>query len=212
MRTIFAGVFVCTGICLPVILFGDWLKHSSPAQALAFGVGDALFCVALCIVALFLFNTTFEKSTEFQTTEQYAKELEENGLLVPTDFRAIKSFEMPEFEDEGPHYFLELEDRSVLYLNGQYLYDYAPFVPPDFGPDTDLSSIFPCTDFTVRRHRDEGFVVDILCRGEALEPDRIGSPDDDGYLSLGEKWPGDGEILAQQTFNELKAHFEEKGN
>ena len=41
-------------------------------------------------------------------------------------FTASRAFAVEEFEDEGSHYFVDLTDNRVLFLSGQYLYDYEP--------------------------------------------------------------------------------------
>jgi len=55
-------------------------------------------------------------------------------------------------------------------LSGQYLYDYVG------DPGLGVSRRLPCSDFTVRRHRTEGYAVDIECRGRVLEPEMIAPP------------------------------------
>jgi len=100
-------------------------------------------------------------------------------------------------EDEGLHYYLELDDGRVLFLSGQYLYDYEP--------DAELARPrkFPCTEFTVRRHKDEGWVADIVCGGTVLEPDVVLHP------FRVKAWrtnavPGDGQVLSDARYGELK--------
>ena len=44
--------------------------------------------------------------------------LESQGLLLRQRFRANRAFGVDELEDEGSHYVIELEDRSVLFLSG----------------------------------------------------------------------------------------------
>ena len=51
--------------------------------------------------------------------------LESQGLLLRQRFRANRAFGVDELEDEGSHYVIELEDRSVLFLSGQYLYEFS---------------------------------------------------------------------------------------
>ena len=93
---------------------------------------------------------------------------EQSGLLIHESFRALRAFQVEEYEDEGSHYFLELEDHSVLFLSGQFLYEYEV--------SDKRSRRFPCTEFTVRRHKDKGFIVDVVCSGEVLEPEVIAQP------------------------------------
>ena len=93
---------------------------------------------------------------------------EKLGLLAGEQFSARRVFEVEEFEDEGRHFFLELEDGRVLFLCGQYLYDYG-----EISDDAELNqpASFPCTKFEVRRHKNEGWVHSIICLGTYLKPD-----------------------------------------
>jgi hypothetical protein len=105
--------------------------------------------------------------------------------------RATRAFGVEEFEDEGLHYFLELADGRVLFVSGQYLYDYEP---SSDDPETTQARSFPCTEFTVQRHKKEGYVVEILRGGTVLEPEVMAPP-------FGEKaWrpnrvPEDGQVI-----------------
>ena len=100
--------------------------------------------------------------------EEHIRELEGLGLVESSAFHATRAFAVGEYEDEGLHYFIELADGAVLFLSGQYLYDFAPITD-----DAELNQArsFPCSEFTVRRHRKEGYVVDIICGGTVLEPE-----------------------------------------
>ena len=51
------------------------------------------------------------------------------GDVLMQDFKARRAFLVAEYADEGPHYFLELEDGRILYLTGQGLYNYEPLPP-----------------------------------------------------------------------------------
>ena len=197
MRVFLAGGFVVAGLLLPVNLFGSWLEHASPAEVALFGIGNALFCIVLCPAALFLFNTPFGRPTKSQTTEEYLQELEEQGLLVLTECQALRALQVEEYEDEGLHYFVEFADGSILYLNGQELYDYEPI---EDDPELNQPRRFPCTAFTLRTHREEKFIVDIECRGSVIEPEYIAPYPKDFW-----KWePIDGEIITDRTYDEIK--------
>jgi hypothetical protein len=127
---------------------------------------------------------------------EFADELEAQNLLASTSYQVDRAFRVAGHEDEGPHYFLELEDNAgVLHLCGSYLYDYEPI-------DGALRQ-FPCTRFTVRRHAEIGYVVDIVCGGIIIEPEVEAPP-----FTLEEleehKVPGDGEILHKVNFDQLR--------
>jgi hypothetical protein len=124
-----------------------------------------------------------------------ADALEAQGLLVCSSFRADRAFRVDEFNEEGPHYFLELEGGGILHLCGQYLYAYEPF--------DGSRRHFPCTEFTVRRHAEVGYVVDLICGGIIIEPEVEAPP----YCAQDFKQrrvPADGAILSNLDFDELR--------
>lgn len=126
----------------------------------------------------------------------YADELEARDLLHCTSFRADRAFRVAELTDEGPHYFLELEEGGgILHLCGPYLYDYEP----------SKSSVryFPCTRFTVRRHAELGYVVDILCDGIIIEPE-VDAPPFTAEEFQAHRVPEDGAVLRGISFDQLR--------
>jgi hypothetical protein len=198
MRVILAGLFVFAGLTLAITLLSGVIDHVSP---ILFGSSMGILVVVLTIFALVLFNGPFTKIGNYANQEAHIQDLEEEGLLVSTDFHAVRVFEVEEFEDEGPHYFLELVNGNVLYLNGQYLYDYVPLGNEE---DEDIPlKVFPCTEFAVKRHRREGFVVEMICRGHLLEPENM-EPTFPREAYRRHKAPKDGDIIADKSFDELK--------
>ncbi len=126
-------------------------------------------------------------------------DLEAQGLLVRQPFQAVRAFAVDEFEDEGPQYFIELVDGRVLYLNGQYLYDYEKITDD---PQVSQPRLFPCTEFEILRHKVAGYVVHIQCAGTVLEPEFTAAPfagDDSPY-----NVPEDGEIITDRSYEALK--------
>jgi hypothetical protein len=125
----------------------------------------------------------------------FADELQAQNLLQSTSFRADRAFRVDESADEGPHYLLELEDGGgILHLSGTYLYDYEPL---DGHPRH-----FPCTQFTVRRHAQLGYVVDLICDGLIIEPEVEAPPYSKmDFKSL--RVPRDGDILRDMDFDRL---------
>ncbi len=169
IRLIAAGVFVFAALLAAVVLF-DALGIVESLPAPVAGLLLAILMIFFCFVALLLFS----KREKFQASfEENVRQLEEAGLLVEEDFRALRAFQVEEFEDEGSRYYLELADGRVLRLHGQFLYDYEPL--PDES-ELNWPRRFPCSEFTLRRHRDAGYVVDLICRGEVLEPELEAPP------------------------------------
>lgn len=109
-------------------------------------------------------------------------ELLSEGIAESQEFSALRAFEVEEFEDEGRHFFVELEDKRVLYLCGQYLYD--------------TNEQFPSSDFSVIRNKTEGWVYEVLSKGQPLNVDcvckhyskkfidRYGIPEDGTILGM----------------------------
>jgi hypothetical protein len=126
MRLIGAGLFVCADMLLLVVLLGN-----QKAPSWLVGSGIAIVMLSLMVVALWLFNPKWSDPFGRRTAEEHRRALEELGLLESTTFRATRAFGVEEVEDEGLHFFLELTDGRVLFLSGQYLYDYEP--NPDTG-------------------------------------------------------------------------------
>jgi len=129
------------------------------------------------------------------------RKLEEDGLLIHQTLRARRAFQVDEFEDEGSSYFIELEDMSVVFLTGQYLYQYEPR-PESRNSPARLRS-FPSTEFTIRRHKENGFAVDISCQGEVIEPEVL-APSFDEEDFRRDLMPEDGAILREKTYDQIK--------
>lgn len=195
LRVVMAGLFVFGGMLLAVAALSQ-LGWNNPPTWLLVPVMIVLFFILIGI-ALWLFSGEALGKSAVDTVRDW----EAQGLLVSTEFRARRAFQVEEFEDEGSHYFLELEDGGVLYLNGQYLYDYEAI--EDDEPGFNHPRRFPCTEFTRRAHRDRGFTVDLLCRGGVLEPEAVQPP-----LTT-EEWRRfhltDGDIIRDRAYEELLA-------
>ena len=203
MRLILAALFVVLGVMIVVGATSSVVlnEHDSRLVSTVKGLGYGILLLALCIIALYLFNRPEDRFSEFRSAEAVLQELERRDLLVSANFRAARAFEVQEFDDEGLHYFIELEDDSVLHLSGQYLYHYAPI---DDDPEVNQPRLFPCTDFTVRRHREDGYVVDIVCRGRVLVPEVTAQAFTSRDFRKG-RVPEDGEILRGRSYEVIKA-------
>ena len=200
MRALLAGLFVYVGLLCVVLVFAKSGIFVSAARPWMLGIGAVLVLFLLMGIALVLFNKPHTNALGLKSPQTYLLDLEKQGLLADSAFRARRAFEVEETEDEGLHYFLELDDGRVLYLNGQYLYDYAPITDD---PELNQARQFPCTEFTVRRHKTTGYVVDVQCEGTVLEPETL-TP-----RFTREDWkkhrvPEDGEILNVE-YDSLKA-------
>lgn len=194
MKVILAGLFVFIGITILVGLLGPVMEHGNlflvvPILVVAF--------FALILAAGYIFNSDFRKRMPSVDAEKQYDEWMQQGLITTTKFTAIRAFEVEEVEDEGRQFFLELNDGSVLFLAGQYLYDLVePLSEEGEAPK------FPCTEFTIERHKN-GFAIDVHCEGilleyESLEPTFWEAP----YWK--DDYPEDGLIITDRTFDQLK--------
>lgn len=202
VRVILAGLFVVIGVSVVAGLLLHFLPPSGQTGTII-GIISGLAFLALCIVAFILFDS-FKASDVF--SNENLDKLEEKGLLVSTEYQATRAFQVEEFEDEGSHYFVELADESVLYLNGQYLYDYES-VEDD--PEFNQPRLFPCTHFTIRRHKIEGYVAEIQCQGAVIEPEIIAKSFTRAEYHQGIV-PEDGDILSE-NYEMLKARMSARG-
>jgi|DewCreStandDraft_4_1066084.scaffolds.fasta_scaffold233273_1 hypothetical protein len=130
-------------------------------------------------------------------------ELEQAGLINATLYCATRAFGVEDYNDEGPHYFIELKNGAVMYLVGQYLYDYEPI---DADPKISQPRKFPCTEFTIIRHKERGDNLDLKCGGRALEPEHIFRIQEPFYTlrRLLGFVPKDGDIIIGQSYDTLK--------
>ncbi|BCL94912.1 hypothetical protein ACNRBS_09455 [Ralstonia pseudosolanacearum] len=194
MRVLFAAVFVW-GSWLGIIGILDapcrdqrWPWWIRPLQALV--------TLGLLLVAVYVFN---RPSLRRKPLAERLAELDAKGLLVRQRFQATRAFAVEAFEDEGPQYYIELSDGRVLYLNGQYLYDYEPITDD---PEFNAARSFPCTEFEVLRHKDAGHVLHIHCAGTVLEPEIMAPPFRTDDVRRG--MPEDGEIIADGAYERIK--------
>lgn len=194
LRLLAVGLFIFLGLLASVALLSPWFDHRRPSPLLILPL-IAIFIV-LVVSAIAIFGPRLKASDA--TRDEIVEQLEAAGLLISENFTARRAFQVEEFEDEGSHYFIELTDGRVLYLNGQYLYDYEV----GWNDESDQRR-FPCSNFIVRRHRDERYVADIICRGHILQPELNAPPFSSEDHDRGNV-PEDGEIL-RIPYEQIKA-------
>ena len=194
MRALLAGLFVFGGLLLGVAAVGAWLPRVTSGPLL--GLLMAGWLCVLIILALYIFNRPGVQPLRGDS-DAWLHDLEAKGQIVTEEYAASRAFAVEEFEDEGSHYFVELKDGSVLRLSGQYLYDYEPITDD---PDLNQARRFPCTRFTVRRHRGTGDGIELICAGEVFEPECTApafGPD------AWEQTRADGTVITDRTYDDL---------
>jgi len=71
---------------------------------------------------------------------------------------ATDAVKVEEFEDEGTEYFVDVGDSTILFLQGQVLYD--------------LDDVFPNRAFDIVRTPTSQVVLEVRCTGESFHPSR----------------------------------------
>jgi hypothetical protein len=197
MRVILAALFVFVCLVTIGIFIASFKNQPPPWWAI---LASVLMMLISLPAALVLFNNkTHRPRFRRRSLEEIVVELEASGSLERRSFQAKRSFAVEEYEDEGLHYFIELADGHVLYLEGQYLYDYTAI---DDDPDINRPRSFPCTEFEILRHKDEGYVLDIVCGGSVLEPELTTAAFTREEVRRG--LPEDGQVIADRSYDSLK--------
>jgi hypothetical protein len=114
----------------------------------------------------FWFATDPDPRETWKSTEELIAELEAKNLVRREVYHARRAFQVEETEDEGSNYFVELADGRVLFISGQILYEYEL-------DESGEPRRFPCTEFELVLKSDTGDMIDLLCRGRALEPEVV---------------------------------------
>jgi hypothetical protein len=193
-----AGLFVFFGLAVSVFFISRFFPDALPAWIVVplLLIGFFVFI----FFAMVLFHGKGLRRISAEKRAARVRKLEEDGLLALQTFRARRAFQVDEFEDEGSHYFIELADGAVLFLTGQYLYDYEPLRNRT---STSRLRSFPSTEFTIRRHKENGYVVDVQCHGEVIEPEVL-APWFDEEDFRKQLMPEDGAIFRDKTYDVIK--------
>jgi hypothetical protein len=114
------------------------------------------------------------------------------GTAVCSTFDVVDALRVEELEDEGSAYYLKLADGRVLFLQGQYLYEYEANDEDEDG--NPVRARFPADRFTVERTAGSGLVLGITNFGRVIPVSGVLPP-----FTLDERRndtvPNDGDIL-----------------
>ncbi|MEQ1893977.1 MAG: hypothetical protein ABL998_15660 [Planctomycetota bacterium] len=113
------------------------------------------------------------------------------GHAVCTTFEITDALRVEEFEDEGSQYYLALTDGRVLFVSGQWLYEYEDGEDEDGKP---TPARFPCRRFTLERAAKSGLFLDLIPQGPAFPPSDTLPPFKDADHTAGTV-PDDGDVL-----------------
>jgi hypothetical protein len=198
MRLLIAASSFLIGLFVITRTFIAFLPANAPGwlTGIVILVG---FCLSLFLTNK-LVNVRGTKFWSFSRAPEPREQSDQEGLLISTRYRATRAFQVRELTDEGSHYFIELHDGSVLYMGGRYL---SAFEPNKLLKLIERPRKFPCTEFIVRRDRDDGCVVDIQCQGSVLEPEIVTPPfEKQDFQSA--MMPQDGDVVTTRTYDEMK--------
>ena len=130
------------------------------------------------------------------------EELKAQGMVESAEYSATRAIMVEEYDDEGLFYLLDVGEGRTLCLMGQELYNLEPLTAEVDGEDRPRQ--FPNTRFTVSRHRELAYLLDVQCHGEPLEPLKIFPHFIPREFKQG-LVPVDEQIIREFTFDELIA-------
>jgi len=199
MRALVAGIFVFAVLLATAGLIS---KHYPSGDFPWWGVPTIIGTMFAAIIAsLIIFNKRgYRSDLSNKSFEERLAELEQKGLLLNEPFKARRAFQVEEFEDEGSHYFVELDNGSILFLSGQYLYEFEEITED---PELNQNRRFPCSKFTLQKHKETGNVLNIVCGGKVIPIECVAPPFDKSAFKRG-LVPEDGEVLRNQLYEDLK--------
>lgn len=207
-KIVIGTVFVGTLIGLTAWLITSDVVTSMVPQSWQGPGAASIVVVAMLIIGVELATVILSpgSSTPFGILGRKGKDctieaVRAKGELEQRTFHARRAFEVAECGDEGLHYFIELADNSILYLTGQYLYDFAP-ISDD--PELEQPRLFPCTEFVISRDKNRDYFIQIDCKGTVIEPECITPPFSSKDHQQG-RVPDDGDIITDVSYDELKS-------
>jgi len=193
VRVFLAGLFILIGV-LGEVFFVDWIYPDiNPFQGKLFGP----WIVFLVVAAYFLFNSRgpWVKRNGVMTYRR-------RDELLSSIYHAHRALELRDPGTNDGWYLIELDTGKVLCL-----WDNLPSGPLGFDPAKSEGRRFPCTEFTILRHKIEGFTAEVICAGQVIKPVTLELPehfDDWVYADL----PKDGELIPNKTFDEVQAEVQ----
>ena len=152
------------------------------------GVQSWVPIVAGLVAGGFVRLRTRARSARVAVTGALQRELAEGNAEVTT-YEVVDAISIEEQEDEGSMYYLELRDGRILFIAGQYLYEFEE------------EKRFPNTKFQIIRTPRTRHVIGFTCLGDYLPASARGRPFTEAdYRSRrvpedGTVWEGDFDVL-----------------
>ncbi len=192
MRLAAALVYLFAGMWLYF-----WLFPAGP-----FALGVALF-FALMFTSVPLFNKGLLRKLKGQSHAEYLQDLAAQGKLADEAHQASRALYFEDLDTGSAAIFMDLDSKGILCLYGQHLYQYEP---DDDASTPRRTRIFPCRQFTLRRLKKSGEILEVLPEGGAFEPAVIAQPPRRTLREL--RIPmRDGDIYTHLRYDELLSAF-----
>ncbi len=196
--SVFVGALLFGAVYLGTLIIPPQWQHPGLCAVLilpVFILGIELATVILSPGSTTPFGILGLKEKDFTKEAVQAK-----GVMLQQTFHAKRAFQVAEREDEGCQYFIELADDSVLFIQGQYLYDFEPIIDD---PELNQPRRFPCTEFVISRDTQGDYFIQLDCKGAPFEPECLTPPfSRRDYRE--DRVPEDGAVFSDVSYDELK--------
>ena len=143
---------------------GIWIER---ALGLYGALGLTWPAMIAAVAAMGFGHYLYRKTEPLISKEREAHALDlAAGTAVCSTFEAVDALRVEELEDEGSAYYLKLSDGRVLFLQGQYLYQYEGRGEDEDGKPAQAN--FPSNRFTVERTAGSHMVLDMIDFGRLM--------------------------------------------
>lgn len=193
LRVVLAGLTMLVLVACAVNLAVTYLPPHAPGWMMVPAV--VLAMAGAGYLAMFFNRPGFRPNILRRSHQERLVSLERRGYLERTAFQATRAFEVSSGSGEQLHFYLELEDGRVLFLSGQYLFDYSE-IAEETEPEHNQPRTFPTTQFVTLRHRQNGVLMDLLPAGTLLPIDAVAPP-----FGRNRKLPRDGDVIADRSYD-----------
>lgn len=191
MRLILAALFAYVAAMVSIDLIPEGLMPWAMIVAMPL----------VFFLAIIVFNKGAIRRLFISDTEYLRRQLEK-GRAEKTTYRVTRALCFEDRRTSCMAHFLEIQDRKVMCLYGQYLYEYEPI---DDDPEMNQPRRFPTSEFTVVRSLKDDVPLDLKVGSEVIGTKLIQEPDEYRVIAdLGFKLE-DGEIVENVTFDEVEA-------
>lgn len=169
---LFGGLFFCSILFLLLQVLWRWIapivdvdhagQYRPVVLLVAFGVTVG------CLIPAAISARRFAR--KLMPQQNLARDDLNDGQAATAEYAVTQALELPESEDEGVGYFLELSDGRILYVQGQDLY---PDELEETPPDAPMAPKFPATNIHYSYGPKSGLRLSILPAGGYLPPRRL---------------------------------------